>query len=99
MGYSRPQVWWGGVSCLCLLHSFPGWVPPYVGTRSAARLGAPLRGNQVCCRLLLVPSHRAVAVLAASEGSVCIEQGHVFRTTTDAFSSRGDSANGTSFLG
>ena len=86
MGYSRPQVWvrWGLLS---------------VSLAQLPRLGAPLCGSQVCCMLLLVPSHRAVAVLAASEGSVCIEWGHVFRTPVDVFSSRGDSANGTSFLG
>ena len=86
MGYSRPQVW-------------VGWGLLSVSLAQLPRLGAPLRGNQVCCRLLLVPSHRAVAVLAASEGSVCVERGHVFRTAMDAFSSIGVSANGTSFLG
>lgn len=55
------------------------------------------RGVRVCPGG--VPSHWTVAFLAASEGSMFIQWGHVSRTTMDTFSARSDSASGAPFLG
>lgn len=72
-----------------------GWCLPYTSARSVVRCQKWF----LCAQVGWYARSLDRGFLAASEGNTFVEWGHVSRTTTDAFSTRSDSASGTSFLG